>query len=434
MKYLFSLLILFFLSACSQISTLAYEDIADLKELPQQADAYTNTLDENRSLYAVQSQYADSYFKAWHMSFSNLSIDALQWPFRSYTPKNSFGENLQPISQSFLDQLETNTNFQNYATLNLRAITVEQTALRALPTDKPFFNDPRKAGEGFPFDYLQESSIHINEPIFLSHYSLDGAWAYIATSYAQGWIHTKDFVLLSDQQCSAFENSKKIALTQDDFSIKDDGERFLFYSKIGMQFPLIQENNESFYASIIVAGDNRNAVYTHVKFAKNIATADVLSLNKQNVKTLVDAIVHSHYGWGGMFGERDCSSTLRDLFTPFGIWLPRNSSYQAKVGKVISLENLDDDKKIALIKKEGVPFETLLHKKGHILLYTGVYDNKVVVMHNLWGIKIADGDKSGRIIVGKIVFSTLEIGKEQKNYTGSLLSKLDSMNIITLTP
>ncbi len=434
MKYLLTLLLLFFLSACSQINTLAYEDIADLKELPQNAVAYTSVLDENRSLYEIQSQYATNYFKAWHMSFSKLSIDAMKWPFKSYTPKNSFGENLQPISQSLLDQLEVNTNSTSYATINLRGITVHQASLRALPTDKPFFNDPRKAGEGFPFDYLQESSIHINEPIFVSHYSLDGAWAHISTSYAQGWIHTNDFVLLSEQQCNEFENAKKISITMDDFPIKDDKDQFLFYSKIGMQFPFIQENNNSFYASVIVAGDNRNAVYKHVSIPKTIATSDILSLNQQNVRTLVDAIVHTHYGWGGMYGERDCSSTLRDLFTPFGIWLPRNSSYQAKVGKVISLENLEDDKKIELIKKEGVPFETLLHKKGHILLYTGIYDNKVIVMHNMWGLSISDGEKSGRVIVGKIVFSTLEIGKEHKYHKGTLLSKLDSMNILTLKP
>jgi cell wall-associated NlpC family hydrolase len=431
---LLSLLLLFFLSACSQINTLAYEDIADLKELPQKALPYTNSLDQNRSLYEIQSQYAQHYFKAWHMNFSKLSVDAMRWPFKSYTPQNSFGDNLQPISQLLLNQLDTNTNLASYATINLRAITVHQASLRTLPTDKPFFNDPRKAGEGFPFDYLQESSIHANEPIFISHYSLDGAWAYISTSYATGWIHTNDFVLLSDQQCSEFENSKKISITLDDFPIKDDKEQFLYYSKIGMQFPIIQENNSTFYASVIVASEDHNAVYKHITIPKTVATSDVLSLNKQNITTLVDAIVHTHYGWGGMYGERDCSSTLKDLFTPFGIWLPRNSSYQAKVGKVIFLGNLDDNKKIELIKKEGIPFETLLYKKGHILLYTGVYDNKVIVMHNMWGIGISDGDKNGRIIVGKIVFSTLEIGKEQKYHKGSLLSKLDSMNILTLKP
>ena len=55
-------------------------------------------------------------------------------------------------------------------------------------------------------------------------------------------------------------------------------------------------------------------------------------------------------------------------------------------------------------------------------------------MHNMWGLSISDGEKSGRVIVGKIVFSTLEIGKEHKYHKGTLLSKLDSMNILTLKP
>ena len=41
-----------------------------------------------------------------------------------------------------------------------------------------------------------------------------------------------------------------------------------------------------------------------------------------------------------MYQERDCSSTLRDLFTPFGLWLPRNSGQQAGEGIYISLKDL----------------------------------------------------------------------------------------------
>ena len=50
--------------------------------------------------------------------------------------------------------------------------------------------------------------------------------------------------------------------------------------------------------------------------------------------------------------------------------------------------------------------------------------------------KTKKGDKTGRIIVGKTVFSSLEIGKEQKFYDekSSLLRKIDSMNILTLRP
>lgn len=434
MNYLLSAVVLVFLTACSQVNTLAYADIQDLKELPQNAAPYTKVIDDNRSLYEIQSTFQTQYFTAWHMQISKSTTESLLWPFKTYTPQNCFGDNLQPISQNLLDKLQENTNFLKYGTIDAKAITTAQISLRALPTDKPFFNDPRKAGEGFPFDNLQESSIHFNEPLLVSHYSLDGAWAYVHTSYASGWVHRNAIVLLSEKQCQEFESAKKIALTMDDIALKDDKDQFVNYSKVGMQLPLLSETSINYFAYVIVADSDYNAVYKHILIPKNIATSNVLALNQNNINTLVNAIIHTHYGWGGMFGERDCSSTLKDLFTPFGIWLPRNSSYQAKVGKVISLEGLSNDDKIERIKRDGIPFQTLLHKKGHILLYAGLFNDKVVVLHNMWGIHTASGENNGRIIVGKTVFSTLEIGKEQKYYASGLLNKLDSMNILTAKP
>jgi hypothetical protein len=413
---------------------LAYAEIQDLKELPQNAVAYTASIDDNRSLFEIQSTFKNRYFSAWHMKLPNYSKESYHSPFREFTPQNSFGDNLQPITQQFLDQLEKNTNPQEYGKINSKAITTIQVSLRTLPTDKPFFNDPRKSGEGFPFDYLQESTIHFNEPILVSHYSADGAWAFVHTSYASGWIHSNAMVFLSEIQCEEFENEQKISITSDDIPLKDDKNQFLHFSKIGMQLPVLSETKTDYVVSVIVGDIEHNAIYKRMIVPKSIATSTVLTLNQQNINSVVDAIMHAHYGWGGMYGERDCSSTLKDLFTPFGIWLPRNSTYQAKIGKVISLNGLSDNDKIERIKKDGVPFETLLHKKGHILLYAGVFHDKVVVLHNIWGIKTAEGDKTGRLIIGHTVFSTLEIGKEQKYYASSLLGKLDSMNIITARP
>ena len=434
MKYIVYVVALFFLSACSHLDSLAYAEIQDLKEFPQNAVSYTTAIDSNRSLFEIQSTFKNKYFSSWHMKLPNYSKENFYAPFREFTPHNSFGDNLQPISQEFLEELEKNTNSQEYSKINLRGITTAQVNLRTLPTDKPFFNDPRKSGEGFPFDYLQESSIHLNEPILVSHYSLDGAWVYVYTSYASGWIHSNSMALLSDQQCQEFENTQKVSITQDDVPLKDDKNQFINFSKIGMQLPLLSESKDEYIVSVIVNDMNHNAIYKHVIVPKNIATTNILTLSQQNINSMVDAIIHAHYGWGGMYGERDCSSTLKDLFTPFGIWLPRNSTYQAKIGKIISLQGLNDNDKLERIKKDGIPFETLLHKKGHILLYAGVYQDKVVVFHNIWGIKTSDGEKSGRIIIGHTVFSTLEIGKEQKYYASTLLSKLDSMNILTAKP
>ncbi len=141
-------------------------------------------------------------------------------------------------------------------------------------------------------------------------------------------------------------------------------------------------------------------------------------------------MLKSNYGWGGMYGQRDCSSTLRDAFIPFGIWLPRNSLQQSKLGDVISLEGLSDEAKIATIKEKATAFKTLLYKQGHIVLYVGTYKGKVVVFQNTWGIKTDKDGIEGRFIVGKTLFSTLQIGEDLKEYDedAGLLRNLKSMN------
>jgi len=148
---------------------------------------------------------------------------------------------------------------------------------------------------------------------------------------------------------------------------------------------------------------------------------------------IVKLMLKSHYSWGGLYEERDCSSTLRDLYAPFGIWLPRNSSEQSKIGKVISLKNLSIEEKKKTIIDKAIPFETLLYKKGHILLYLGVYKGEITVLHNVWGIKTMHNGVEGRNIIGRTIISSLELGKESEGYNPdkAILARLSSMNILT---
>ncbi len=424
------------LGGCTSLRTLDYGDIEDLKDLPQQTGAYAYVKDENATIMDIQNGYEDRYFRPWEMESIKTDVEQIKWPFKSFTPNNSFGENLKPLSAEWFSKMYERSNFEAYATVNQKAITLRFANLRSFPTDKPLFKDPNKAGEGFPFDYLQNSSVHANEPVFVSHYSDDGAWVYVFTSYASGWMHSYNIVYMPEQNIDIFENAKKVYIITDGYPIKDENGQFIFYSQVGTIFPLIKEDENNYEVLAVTKGKDNTAQYTTVIVPKDIASIDVLALNRENITHIGDQMMKTKYGWGGMYQERDCSSMIRDMFAPFGIWLPRNSYQQSRVGKVISLKELSDEEKIETIKENGIPFETLLHRKGHILIYAGIYNDKIIVMHDMWGIKTKQGDKTGRIVVGKTVFSSLEIGKEQKFYDekSSLLCKIDSMNIITVKP
>lgn len=44
--------------------------------------------------------------------------------------------------------------------------------------------------------------------------------------------------------------------------------------------------------------------------------------------------------------------------------------------------------KKAKIIEFGIPYATLLYMRGHIMLYTGVIDDKISVTHASWGLKL----------------------------------------------
>ncbi|WP_373035390.1 SH3 domain-containing protein [Sulfurimonas sp.] len=455
MKYIFLVLLTLILVSCSSKEQVALKEkqkeckevkpvvelkenmeiteIEDLVTIPQDVEFFTKQLDSDAKIYDIQKKYEKYYFSVWNDIEPREILEDVKWPFDSYRAGDSYGENLQLLKQDFFDEMFENANFDKYATLNAKAITLRAVDIRAFPTIKPLLKDPKIAGEGFPFDYLQNSTLQANKPLFVSHYSKDKAWVYAFSSFASGWIKSSEIVFLKTEYTDAWQQAQQIFLTKENIPLYSTSGNFLFYSKIGMMLALISEDDKDFTALAISSYKKSNPMFEQIKIPKNIASKNILKLNREALTNIMSEIFKSNYGWGGIYGQRDCSSMLRDMYAPFGIWLPRNSSQQAKVGKIISLDNMSDEEKISTIKQRAIPFQTLLYKQGHILLYVGILNDDIIVFHDTWGIKTKKDDAEGRVVVGKTVFSTLRLGKNVQNYDkeSEILRNLKSMNIIT---
>lgn len=408
-------------------------EIYKISNVPQDVEFFTKNAPENRDKVAIQSKYEKYYFNVWNYEKPRDSINEVKWPFRAYGVKNSYAENFHPQSQEFFDSMQINSNFDNYASLNARAITLRHVDMRVFPTIKPLLRDPNIDGEGFPFDYLQNSTLGANKPLFVSHYSKDREWVYASSSFASGWIKSSEIVFLDKEHTNAWQNAQQIFFTKDNQPIYDSKGNFLFASELGTLLSLISEDEDSFTALAISSYKNSKPLYEKVKISKEIAKKEALSLNKDSLNAIMSEVFKNNYGWGGMYKQRDCSSMLRDMYAPFGIWLPRNSGQQSRVGKVISLQKMSDEEKISTIKLNAIPFETLLYLPNHIVLYVGLLNDEIIVFHNTWGVKTIEEGKKGRAVIGKTVFSTLEVGSDLSNYDkqNSILKNLKSMNIIT---
>lgn len=407
--------------------------IKDLERIPQDVSHYLQDIKDTQKLYKVQKKYEKYYFRTWNMKKPDEKLKEAMWPFGSYKFGKNYGENFQLLKKEFFQSMLESANFKKYATKNLYGVTLKETNIRAFPTIKPVLNDPSLAGEGFPFDYMQNSTIHANKPILISHYSKDKAWAFIFSSFTSGWIKVSEFVVIDKKYTDTWQKAKQVRIIKEGVPIyKQDGS-YLFESKIGMMFALIDED-ENFYTILTVSSyNNSQPLYNKSKISKGIATKSVLTLNKTNLKNIINEVSKTNYGWGGMYEQRDCSSMLRDMYAPFGIWLPRNSYQQSLVGKVNSLSKFTNDKKIKFIKEKASPFKTLLYKKGHIVLYVGTYEGEIVVFHNTWGVKTIKDGVEGRVVIGRPIFSTLNLGSNLEDYDkdAGILKNLKSMNTLT---
>ncbi|NCO00573.1 MAG: glycoside hydrolase [Epsilonproteobacteria bacterium] len=440
MKYFFVLILVVLFSACSinkaQMKEKKVVEIDDLKYIPQSISFYTQNVDINISedeIAKIQSNYERRYFRVWNMDEPSESLENVKWPFRSFRVGKSYGENLQPLEQSFFDEMYENSNFDNYASLNKKALTLQHVNIRVMPTLKPLTKDPTIAGEGFPFDYLQNSTLEANKPIFVSHYSKDREWVYVFSSFASGWIKSNEIVFLDKKYTDAWQEAKQLFITKENISIFSNEGDFLFKSKIGMMLAIVDKNESDYTVLTVAAYKNSKPMFLKATLSKDVVSENILTFSKENIDHIISEISLSNYGWGGMYNQRDCSSMLRDLFSVFGVWLPRNSSQQSRMGTIISLENLEDEEKIKLIKEKAIPFQTLLYKKGHIVLYVGTYNGEIIIFHNTWGIKTKKDGVAGRVVIGRSIFSSLRLGKNQENYDeeSEILRNLKSMNILT---
>ena len=401
----------------------------DLDYYPQNIATYVNlNASEQINKYAVQQEFDEHYYKPWSYQNAPISEKSASWSINAF--KGGFGADLQRISPAWFSQMEEQSNFQAYSTINRYAIATRWMSMRVFPTNEPLYSNPSRAGGGYPFDLLQNSSVAFNEPLFVSHTSLDGTWSYIFSNNASGWVESSGVVLIDPQTIDLFKRKKKVFITDDKVPLVDREQHLIALSRIGMVLPLSEETANGYTALCVDSGGNVKELLV----PKESAHVGIDLINKKTLVQLGNNLMNTTYGWGGMFQERDCSSTIRDFAIPFGIFLPRNSKEQAKRGEIFSFKGLRNDQKIALIKERGVPFETILYKKGHVLLYIGTYEEKVMVMHNIWGVRTRDARGiAGRAVIGKTVISTLELGKEVENFdpNGMLLSTLVSMNIFT---
>ncbi len=395
----------------TKIDHMPKSKVADMYNIPQNPAFYANQIkpfskSRQRSL---DRKFNKKYFRPWSLSKLDIPKSDFGWEIRFVTKKPIYKSKGRQIKSSVYNRWIKNANYKNLNKLRLKAITTKRTNVKALPTTSAFYRDPRRTGEGFPFDYNQNSALHINVPLFISHFSTDKRWAFVRASYSFGWIKTSDLALVDSKFIQYFKNGRYAITIKDNLRLYHN-KKNISIVKLGSIFPI---SIDKVHYLVATRGKGGRAKIERVKVAqKRIIAKKPLPFTAKNVANLAKQFYNEPYGWGGGYECRDCSATTRDFLGVFGIFLRRNSSKQAKDGKRIYIKGLAKDAKKKKIIKKAEPFRSLLYVPGHIVLYLGQYRGEPVIMHTYWGIRKNDRSK---LVTGRTIITTTEPGKERSD-------------------
>ncbi|MDR1471050.1 MAG: SH3 domain-containing protein [Synergistaceae bacterium] len=408
----------------------AADRFADLERFPQSADAYLPmdpdgliTDFSNQQVYA--EEFLRNHFAPWEnddLSYLGLTLDMIIDFHKAAARKRYYSENGAAYPRASLAEIAANGALDPDASPR-SGVVLADTDVRVLPTSVRLFSSRAAAlGESgrLRLDELQVSAVKPGEPIAIFGVSKDSNWLFAATGAVTGWIRAKNAAIADDDFKDAYMYSTYSVTVRDNLEIGGEDGKRICAVKLGAVLP---RNGGDLL--LPVRGCGGMAAIRRYTPPAGAAAAFPVPFTPRNASAVIDQMMAERYGWGGAGGLRDCSLMTKDYFSVFGVWLPRNSGDQAKAGAVVPLGNTPSKGRAGAIVSNAVPYATLIHMPGHIMLYIGLYDGEPAVFHNTWGVRT----KTGRAVVGRAVASGLRLGVELPGKAeGSLLiDRIDSL-------
>lgn len=327
-----------------------------------------------------------NYFKDIKSFYNSSKLKTtLLKNFNSLKNKAKYLTDNSIISNRFYNDLKEELNLKELKGKRVKtryALTVNYTNQRIIPTQEVMI----KKKNQIYFDRNQNSALDIGTPIAILHSTKDGRWHYGIAPTSSGWIRDRDIAFGEKKEILDYVTSKKfIVTTATKTPILIKGI-YHDYMRMGVRVPYILSIDDMMMIPIPTRNSKGELKFTNATVKKSNIHIGYLPYNQETILTQAFKFLHLPYGWGGMFGEQDCSKFIQEVFATTGLRLPRNSASQSKVGENrVELNAFDKTPRIQEINRWAKAGITIFHLKGHITLYIGDYQGEPYIIHTVWG-------------------------------------------------
>lgn len=303
-------------------------------------------------------------------------------------------------------------------------LAVNNCDQRLLPSLTPLYRSPTDTN----IDRLQNNTLDIGAPVAVLHRSTDGEWLYVISPFSDGWVEARNVALCTRDEIVGFQVSPSFIVVTDakaDLFGDPALRRHSSYLHMGVRLPVFVEPETEVIQVRVPSrtGDGRCAFE-----AAYVSSAQVsrgyLAYTPRHAIQQAFKLLHAPYGWGGLYGEQDCSRFIQEVFATMGIVMPRNSTQQAKAGRVVASFGKKDTgtERALLLSGRATGGITLLQFPGHIMLFLGMVDGTPYAIHDLFAYTEPAEPSERLVAINRVAVTSLAIGSGTKK--GSLLERL----------
>lgn len=301
-----------------------------------------------------------------------------------------YDETGKAISQAVFNEIKNNRNIGAlFGIVELkRAVTVQRTDIRALPTATEFYNNSSKQDH----DRMQESELPAASAVLILHESLDGKFYFIQSYYYTGWVDAANLAIVTEDTLKDWITFAKLLNLSENatadlhFVVITDPQLDINGIKLdmGTAIPLADSQKQSGgdVYRVVLPNANTNRELTCLEFDIPSKSAHVgyADYTLRNFCIQAFKYLGMPYGWGGMHGNVDCSSYVLSVFKTFGFVFPRNTSQQNKVvGNAVNVAGKTLSEKESILAGKEVP--TVIYISGHAMIYLGKIDDAHYIIH-----------------------------------------------------
>jgi hypothetical protein len=277
----------------------------------------------------------------------------------------------------------------------------------------------------------------VGTPVVVLHESRDIEWSYVRSYASDGWVRKEFVALCQREDLISWAGHDPFVITTSakaDLYLDEAMRRHYDYAQMGQIFPSVEQLPQGI-VKVLFPTRTRDGrmLLQQGYFQRDDVHVGCLPYTARDIISQAFKLLNAPYGWGGMYGEQDCSRFLQQVFATVGINLPRNSKTQIAVSPPMAIfsDTAEAREKKGILRR-ALAGASLLYFKGHIMLYLGMVDDKPYSIHATWAYRENKGQGEVVRVMNKVVVSSLDLGHDSRR--GSLLSRLDKIVEISNVP